>query len=228
MDVFQVCLYNLFYFLNYIWKCLGGLNLSRAIGDHAYKKNTKLPAEEQAITALPEIRTLKLEDQDEFMVIACDGIWNFMSSQDVVDFVRMRLKKKSLSSICEELFMHCLAPNTSGDGTGCDNMTAIIAKFNFNKQPTEETNQELNVSKSLEHSPWPTMFSAVNANKRSLSPERTPTEETTDDDNSSKKFKIAPENGASEATSPSKATGGFSFNATNTTNINNSNDDQQA
>jgi serine/threonine protein phosphatase PrpC len=37
------------------------------------------------------------------MVIACDGIWNFMSSQDVVDFVRIRLEKKSLSQICEEV-----------------------------------------------------------------------------------------------------------------------------
>jgi protein phosphatase 1G len=83
--------------------CIGGLNLSRAIGDHAYKKTSSLLPEEQAITALPDIRTLTLEDQDEFMVIACDGIWNFMSSQDVVDFVRLRLDKKSLSQICEEV-----------------------------------------------------------------------------------------------------------------------------
>jgi len=82
---------------------LGGLNLSRAIGDHAYKKASTLPAEEQAITALPDIRTLTLEDQDEFMIIACDGIWNFMSSQDAVDFVRVRLEKKSLAQICEEV-----------------------------------------------------------------------------------------------------------------------------
>jgi hypothetical protein len=25
--------------------------------------------------------------------------------------------------------MHCLAPNSSGDGTGCDNMTCIIITF---------------------------------------------------------------------------------------------------
>jgi serine/threonine protein phosphatase PrpC len=37
------------------------------------------------------------------MVIACDGIWNFMSSQDVVDFVRIRLGKKTLAQICEEV-----------------------------------------------------------------------------------------------------------------------------
>ena len=28
------------------------------------------------------------------------------------------------------MFEFCLAPDTSGDGTGCDNMTAIIIKFN--------------------------------------------------------------------------------------------------
>ena len=83
--------------------CLGGLNLSRAIGDHAYKKTKTLPAEEQAITALPDIRKLTLDENDEFMVIACDGIWNFMSSQDVVDYIRERLEKKSLSQICEEV-----------------------------------------------------------------------------------------------------------------------------
>ena len=81
----------------------GGLNLSRAIGDHAYKKKSSLSAEEQAITALPDIRTLTLDDRDEFLVIACDGIWNFMSSQDVIDFVRLRLEKKSLRQICEEV-----------------------------------------------------------------------------------------------------------------------------
>jgi protein phosphatase 1G len=30
---------------------------------------------------------------------------------------------------CLQLFDHCLAPNTLGDGTGCDNMTAVIVQF---------------------------------------------------------------------------------------------------
>lgn len=28
-----------------------------------------------------------------------------------------------------QLFDHCLAPNTYGDGTGCDNMTCVIVVF---------------------------------------------------------------------------------------------------
>ncbi|KAF7273897.1 putative protein phosphatase CG10417 [Rhynchophorus ferrugineus] len=110
----------------------GGLNLSRAIGDHAYKLNKDLSDKEQMITALPDIKTLTINPtEDEFMVLACDGIWNFMTSQEVVDFVKPRLEAnpEKLSHICEEMFDHCLAPNTMGDGTGCDNMTAIIVKF---------------------------------------------------------------------------------------------------
>ncbi|XP_059149424.1 probable protein phosphatase CG10417 isoform X2 [Physella acuta] len=108
----------------------GGLNLSRAIGDHVYKQNKDLPAKEQMITALPDIEMAELCDDDQFIVIACDGIWNYLSSQDVVDYILEKLKdpekRKKPSLICEELFDHCLAPNTYGDGTGCDNMTCII------------------------------------------------------------------------------------------------------
>ncbi|XP_069461562.1 protein phosphatase 1G isoform X1 [Ambystoma mexicanum] len=114
----------------------GGLNLSRAIGDHFYKRNKNLPPEEQMISALPDIKVLTLNEEHNFMVIACDGIWNVMSSQEVVDFIHEKIGKKdengelrTLSSIVEELLDQCLAPDTSGDGTGCDNMTCIIVRF---------------------------------------------------------------------------------------------------
>ncbi|XP_014465317.2 protein phosphatase 1G [Alligator mississippiensis] len=114
----------------------GGLNLSRAIGDHFYKRNKNLPPEEQMISALPDIKVLTINDDHDFMVIACDGIWNVMSSQEVVDFVQSKITQKDengvlrpLSAIVEELLDQCLAPDTSGDGTGCDNMTCIIISF---------------------------------------------------------------------------------------------------
>ena len=49
----------------------------------------------------------------------------------MIDFVKMRIdheKELTLSQICEELFDHCLAPHTMGDGTGCDNMTCIVVR----------------------------------------------------------------------------------------------------
>lgn len=112
----------------------GGLNLSRAIGDHGYKMNKKVQPEDQMISALPDIKKISIEPEDEFMVLACDGIWNFMTSDDVVEFVQDRIADptKKLTDICEEMFDYCLAPHTKGDGTGCDNMTAIIVQFKPN------------------------------------------------------------------------------------------------
>ncbi|XP_039292202.1 probable protein phosphatase CG10417 [Nilaparvata lugens] len=116
-----------------------GLNLSRAIGDFTYKKNSALPPTEQMIIALPDVKKLEVDTaQDEFMVLACDGIWNSMTSQEVVDFVKPKLHEGvPVSKICEQMFDHCLAPNTLGDGTGCDNMTCIIVKFKSNDSPLE-------------------------------------------------------------------------------------------
>jgi len=113
----------------------GGLNLSRALGDHLYKQNKTLTPEEQAITADPDIRDVEIDENDDFMVLACDGIWNVMTSEEVIQFVKERLDNKnseekvSLSKICEELFDLCLAPDTKNDGSGCDNMTCMIVRF---------------------------------------------------------------------------------------------------
>ena len=35
----------------------GGLNLSRALGDHQYKQNTELSPEEQMISPMPDVKT---------------------------------------------------------------------------------------------------------------------------------------------------------------------------
>ncbi|VDN90636.1 unnamed protein product [Brugia pahangi] len=108
----------------------GGLNLSRALGDHFYKKNAALPLKEQMISALPDVKQYKILEGDEFIIIACDGIWNSLTSQEAVDFVRRRINDGvNLKDICEQICDHCLSPNTAGDGTGCDNMTIIVAQI---------------------------------------------------------------------------------------------------
>ncbi|CAL5434950.1 unnamed protein product [Camellia sinensis] len=112
----------------------GSLNLARAIGDMEFKQNKFLPAEKQIVTANPDINTVELCDDDEFIVLACDGIWDCMSSQQLVDFLREQLNTESkLSVVCERVLDRCLAPSTAG-GEGCDNMTMILVQF---KKPHE-------------------------------------------------------------------------------------------
>ena len=56
------------------------------------------------------------------------GIWDCLTSQQVVDFIRLKVSEgKELSEISEEICEYCLAPDTSsGTGIGCDNMTLLI------------------------------------------------------------------------------------------------------
>ncbi|TYJ33767.1 hypothetical protein E1A91_A05G125400v1 [Gossypium mustelinum] len=106
----------------------GSLNLARAIGDAEFKQNKSLPAERQIVTANPDINTVEICDDDEFLVLACDGIWDCMSSQQLVDYVREQLNSETkLSAICERVFDRCLAPTAGGEG--CDNMTMILVQF---------------------------------------------------------------------------------------------------
>ncbi len=36
------------------------------------------------VIAVPEVRHLKLEEGDEFLILACDGIWDVLSNQEVL------------------------------------------------------------------------------------------------------------------------------------------------
>jgi protein phosphatase 2C family protein 2/3 len=51
----------------------GNLSLSRAIGDFKYKQSDELSPEEQIVTAYPDVMVHEITDDDEFLVITCDG-----------------------------------------------------------------------------------------------------------------------------------------------------------
>jgi protein phosphatase PTC2/3 len=51
----------------------GNLALSRALGDFDFKKNPSMDPEKQIITADPDVTVHDITEEDEFLVIACDG-----------------------------------------------------------------------------------------------------------------------------------------------------------
>ncbi|GJN94379.1 hypothetical protein Rhopal_007459-T1 [Rhodotorula paludigena] len=105
----------------------GNLALSRALGDFDFKQNANLAPEQQIVTADPDITVHEATADDEFVVIACDGIWDVLTSQQVIDYVRLAIsQEKSLASICEDLMDRCLAPDSDWGGVGCDNMTLMV------------------------------------------------------------------------------------------------------
>ncbi|GMH35807.1 hypothetical protein BSKO_03675 [Bryopsis sp. KO-2023] len=105
----------------------GSLNLSRALGDMEYKRSKDLPPEEQMVTGMPDVVDIKLQKGDDFLVLACDGIWDVLDHQESVDFVKVRLEQgMDPEVICQAMCDHCLADDTEGTGEGCDNMTAMV------------------------------------------------------------------------------------------------------
>jgi len=107
------------------------LNLSRAIGDLEYKRNSSLPPEHQIISAFPDVTVRAIDNNINFMLIGCDGIWETLETKEICNYLESRLKKDNppvLVPILEELLDRLIAKDT-GQGFGCDNMSAILVKF---------------------------------------------------------------------------------------------------
>lgn len=112
----------------------GNLALSRALGDFVFKKNESKKPEEQIVTAYPDVEIRDITEDYEFLVLACDGIWDVMTNQEVVDFCRERIASgMHPEEICEDLMTCCLAPDCQMGGLGGDNMTVVLVCFLHNK-----------------------------------------------------------------------------------------------
>jgi serine/threonine protein phosphatase PrpC len=110
----------------------GNLNLSRSLGDLKYKQVKRVLREGQMITAEPDVTVTDLVPQDRFFVLACDGVWDIMSCQQICDFVSERLNKgMGTVEIIDQIFQRCIADDikTSG-GLGGDNQTCVIVLLN--------------------------------------------------------------------------------------------------
>jgi len=62
----------------------GQLAISRAFGDHQLKAPA-LP--QDVVSNVPDITSTELTEQDMFVILACDGIWDVLEDQDSVNLV---------------------------------------------------------------------------------------------------------------------------------------------
>jgi len=134
-------------FVNHFGRVNGNLNLSRSLGDLKYKQVARCTAAQQMITAEPDILQVELDlTQDEFFILACDGIWDCMTNQEAVTYVKQRLDKndedgddasspKSLTDIGAQLLDDILSTDPRvTQGIGGDNMTVMIVDLQPHKR----------------------------------------------------------------------------------------------
>ena len=75
-------------------RVMGRLGVSRAFGDQSLKT---------FVIADPDVVTLQLERGDDFLVLACDGLWDVVEPHTVEHFVR-------LHSAPHEKCIYCMSP----------------------------------------------------------------------------------------------------------------------
>lgn len=104
----------------------GALAMSRALGDFFFKQNIDSPLHKQIVTAIPDVIICKQKEL-EFLVLACDGVFDMMTNTEVIKFVRNKLAQKiHPKEICQRLLEVCIAEQPSTSLPGCDNVTVTI------------------------------------------------------------------------------------------------------
>jgi len=65
----------------------GTLNLSRALGNFKMKSNRSLPSDKQRVICHPDVREHSMEEGDDFLLLACDGLFEKFSRQGLLDAI---------------------------------------------------------------------------------------------------------------------------------------------
>ena len=112
---------------------VAGLALSRAFGDAA--------AEPHGVTAQPEVLVTSASEFD-FVVLASDGVWDVMDSEEVVAFVRARLLRADApgpeppAAVAAELVARCRARWIADTGAQyADDVTACVWDLRALRRP---------------------------------------------------------------------------------------------
>jgi len=100
----------------------GSLAVSRALGDYEYKQVEGKGPCEQLVSPEPEVSIIERDTAgDQFVVLACDGIWDVMTNEELAEFILSRMKlTNDLTDICNQVVDTCLYKGSR------DNMSIII------------------------------------------------------------------------------------------------------
>lgn len=117
-----------------------GLAMTRSIGDTVLS--------EYGVSPVPEVTYTNLTALDSFMVLASDGVWEFMSSQEVVDFVgRMRREGRTASDASEALVREAVRRWRRNEVV-VDDTTAVVMWMNWgDHSETSEADSENKMAK---------------------------------------------------------------------------------
>lgn len=118
----------------------GDLAVSRGLGDFRFKvpatvlhgnaphdeDSNLVKPEDQKVSPIPDIIVQnRSEENDEFIIVACDGIWDVQTNYECVKMIAEIFNdgESDIGLLCEEVVDLCLSLGSK------DNMTALVVKF---------------------------------------------------------------------------------------------------
>jgi len=100
------------------WRVNGILAVSRSIGDNNLKK---------FVIPDPEVTKFSILPEDEFVIIASDGLWDVIKPEEMINIVHETCKTQGRKYVCQVLCDEALRKDTK------DNITVVVLFFNRNK-----------------------------------------------------------------------------------------------
>ena len=119
------------------WRVLPGrLSVSRTFGD-VEAKNEKLGGMKNVVVALPDITEIELDEDFNFMVLGCDGIFDVLSNEEILECVKIVLKEKeindlnnvNISELCGYITDMIIKSSLAKDSY--DNVSCIVVAINM-------------------------------------------------------------------------------------------------
>ena len=119
------------------WRVLPGrLSVSRTFGD-VEAKNEKLGGMKNVVVALPDITEIELDEDFNFMVLGCDGIFDVLSNEEILECAKIVLKEKeindlnnvNISELCGYIADMIIKSSLAKDSY--DNVSCIVVAINM-------------------------------------------------------------------------------------------------
>ena len=119
------------------WRVLPGrLSVSRTFGD-VEAKNEKLGGMKNVVVALPDITEIELDEDFNFMVLGCDGIFDVLSNEEILECIKIVLKEKeindlnnvNISELCGYIADMIIKSSLAKDSY--DNVSCIVVAINM-------------------------------------------------------------------------------------------------
>lgn len=98
---------------------MGGLAMSRSLGDLRLHP---------AVSSVPEVIERRLDSRDKCLVLATDGVWDQLSSQEAVDIANKhedpRAAAREITGVSRQRWQ------VATEGQMCDDITVVVVKLN--------------------------------------------------------------------------------------------------